>query len=236
MRRRSLLTWIGASAAGSVLPLSAASSQSQKKTGVISLESFGGTNSAQMPSMHDYFANTFVPVLRGIHNRPKIFLEAIVAPQTPQVLFVSAFPSFDEMLDTRNKLAAHPDIQRARAGFQAHVQSQVLVGGPDDLQFPADFKSLSMGIIELRSFFATANLSREDVNAIFRRAGMKPILNASATAGEHLPQLSCLVPFKDFGVREEAWARFESDPQWIKMQARATGTSIFKLAPYSTVA
>jgi hypothetical protein len=216
------------------------------------MESLSARNWEQMPSVRDYFVNTFTPILEEIHDGPKMFLEAIVAPHTPQMLFLSAFPSFEEMLVTRSKIAAHPDIQRARAGMQssgtpvlAQVQSQVLVAGQDDLQFPADLKSLSGRIIELRSYLAPAwqKGPLENISAIFARAGMKPILNAAAAAGEHLPQFSCLIPFDHFGVREEAWARFEADPEWIRMQeesrtlygfeAKATGLSIFKLAPYS---
>ena len=70
------------------------------------------------------------------------------------------------------------------------------------------------------------------MSAAFRRAGIDPILTASA-AGEHLPRFTYLVPFENLAVRQEAWARLDADSEWSSLEAKVTGASIYKLAPYS---
>src|SRR5262249_48497927 len=107
MNRRSWLSALGVSAAGSLAGFSAVTdSPVGRRTRVLSLASFWVSHAEQMPHLHSYLEQTFLPLLDQVHRGPKMFLEAIVAPHTPQVLFLSAFASFDEMLETNGKVAA----------------------------------------------------------------------------------------------------------------------------------
>ena len=68
-------------------------------------------------------------------------------------------------------------------------------------------------------------------------------MNASAAAGEHLPRFTYLIPFASLAARQEAWASFDADPDWIGLQresagrfgseAKVTSASIYSLASYS---
>ena len=179
-----------------------------------------------------------------------MFLEAIVAPHTPQVLFLAGFASLDEMIEIRGKVAAHPDIQRARAGLDRAAalepaQSQILLASEHSLNFDARPTRRETGVFELRSYRAPAWRDRPPVavGEALRRSRIHPIVNASAAAGEHLPQFTYLIPFPSLAVREEAWTRFAADPGWIGLQresaagfgseARVSSASIYTLAPYS---
>src|SRR5690349_21085609 len=140
MNRRSWLSALSVSAAGSLAGFSAVTdSQAGKRTWLLSVESFRVSRAEQMPRLHTYLGQTFLPLLDQVHRGPKIFLEAIVAPHTPQVLFLSAFASFDEMIETRGKVAAHPGIQRACADLDSgdaaveQAQSQILMATQDFL-------------------------------------------------------------------------------------------------------
>src|SRR5262249_42193648 len=113
MNRRSWMSWLGVSAAGTLAGLSAVrESQPNKHTWILSLESFRVREADQMPRLHSYLGGAFLSFLNEIHRGPKMFLEAIVAAHTPQALFLAAFPGFDEMIEIRRKIAAHPGIQR----------------------------------------------------------------------------------------------------------------------------
>ena len=129
--RRNWFFSLGVSAAGSLAGLSAVTdSQANKRSWVLSLESFRLSHADQMARLQTYFGGTFLPYLAQVHRGPKMFLEAIVAPHTPQALVVTAFPSFEEMIEIRNKVAAHPRIQRARADLKSG-ESQILVTTAD---------------------------------------------------------------------------------------------------------
>lgn len=256
MNRRSWLASLGVSAAGSLPGFSAVTdSRPGKRTWVLSLESFRVSHAEQMPRLHSYLGRTFLPLLDQIHPGPKMFLEAIVAPHTPQVLFLSAFASFDEMIETRRKLAAHPGIQRARADLESVEpaasepgQSQILMATQDSLTFHERPTRRDTGVFELRSYRAPAWRDRPPaaVGAALHRSGIHPIVNASAAAGEHLPRYTYLLSFSSLAERQEAWTRLDGDPDWIGLQrdsltrfgseAKVTGASIYSLAPYSPLA
>jgi len=162
-----------------------------------------------------------------------MFLDAIVAPHTPQALVLTAFPSFAEMIEIRAKIAAHPDVQRARADRECG-EAQILITSPDSLRFHAGPTRRRDGIFELRTYHAPTWRDRPPaaVNAAFRRAGIRPILTASA-AGEHVPRFTFLVAFESLAIRQQAWESLEADSQWSDLEAKVTSASIYKLAPYS---
>ncbi|HYL38116.1 MAG TPA: NIPSNAP family protein [Bryobacteraceae bacterium] len=246
MNRRSLLSWLGASAASTLTPLSAVTAARPR---VLSLESFHVTHPDRMPLLHNYLGRAILPVLYQIHDGPKMFLEAIVAPQTPQTLFLATYSSFDEMLDIRGRIATHPGIRQARADLEsAHVldqvQSQVLLTTHESLRFATGSNRLQTGVFELRSYHAPAwqDGPPARVSAVLHRTGIHPIVNASTAVGEHLPRFTYLIAFESLAARQEAWARLDADPAWIDIQreslarygsaAKVTGKSIYKLAPY----
>src|SRR5579871_585015 len=203
MNRRTWLSSLGVSAASSLAAASAVpDSQTARPTRVLSLESFRVSHPDQMPRLHSYLGRAFLPLLAQFHSGPKMFLEAIVAPHTPQVLFLSAFASFDEMTGIRGKLAGHPALQRARADLDRDAaaleptQSQILLATQDSLNFATRPARRETGIFELRSYRAPAWRDRPPaaVAEALRRSGIHPIVNASAAAGEHLPRFTYLIP------------------------------------------
>jgi hypothetical protein len=256
INRRSLLSWLGVSAASSLIPHSAvAEAMSQKRTRLLSIESFRLTDTAQLPHVHAYLQSTFLPLLNRIHDGPKMFLEAIVAPHLPQVLSLTVFSSFEEMLQVRGSISAVPGIRRARTGLESiassvlgQVQSQLMVTSGESLCVPAGSETLQSSVLELRSYHAPTwhDLPLARIQAVLARNGIHPIVNASTAAAEHMPRFTYLVPFESLAARQDAWARLDADSEWIEMQresiarygsaAKVTEKSIYKLAPYSPLA
>jgi hypothetical protein len=242
MDRRSLLSWLGVSAASGFSLSRVADAKPESGTRVVSLESFYVADADQMPRLHDYLGSTLLPMVKQIHGGPAICMDAIVAPQIPQVLVFAVFSSFDEMLDIRGRVAAHPRIRQARANLESErsvyqVQSQVLTAARESLRLPLD--SDHLGILELRSFHAPGwhDAPPQHFSELLSRAGIHPIVNGSTAAGEHLPRFTYLLPFDSLAAREDAWARLDAETEWIEIQGKSsvkvTGKSIYKLAPYS---
>jgi len=120
----------------------------------------------------------------------------------------------------------------------------VLTAAPRSLRFPAYSERLGAGIFEIRSYQAPGwhDGPPARLSEVLNRAGIDPIVSASTAASEHLPQFTYLIPFGSLVEREEAWARFEADPEWIDIQqesaprhgsVQVTTKSIYKPAPYS---
>src|SRR5215472_11110070 len=162
--RRVLLSLLGASAGACAVsagsPLSAVTgARSPKGTGVVNLESFCIAHGNHDRRVHAYLADTLLPRMDEIHVGPRLCLDAIVAPHTPQAALLTVFSSFDEMLDIRARLASSSRIRQARADLESarvlhEVRSQVLVVSQQSLRFPAHLKSLQTGVFEVRSYDA----------------------------------------------------------------------------------
>jgi NIPSNAP len=254
--RRSLLSWLGASAASVFGPLAAiAQATAQNRARILTVESFRATSADQMPRLHDYLAGALLPCMEQKHSGPKMFLEAIVAPYLPQALFLAAFASFDEMLAVRCRIAADPRIRRARAGVEsaevavlAQVQSQVMLTAEECLTLPVGSASAESTVFELRSYDAPvwSDFPPASMGAALARAGVHPIVNAAIPAAEHLPRFTFLIPFESLAARHDAWVRLDANPEWLELQhqsmarhgsaLKVTEKSIYKLAPYSPLA
>ena len=231
--RRSLLSWVGISVSGALGARSGSAAARRQTGGVIALESFHVANAEQLPDLHEYLSGVAV-------HAPGIHLEALVAPKSPQALLLTGFSSFDEMLAARERIAADRAIQNRRAelesaGVLLEVQSRILTGAVDSAGRKA-------GIFEIRSYHCPAweNQPPAEVAAIFRRARIHPMVNAASAAGEHVPQLTYVIPFDSLAAREEAWSRLAADPDWIAMEResalKVTSKSIYKPAPGSRLA
>jgi hypothetical protein len=247
--RRTLLSWLGVSAgtcavaAGS--PLAAvAGARSAQGARVVNLESFCIAHGSHESQLDAYLGDALLPRMQELHQGPRLCLNAIVAPHTPQAILLTMFSSFEEMLEIRASLAASPGIRQARAKLESarilqEVRSQVLVVNEESLRFPADLKAFLTGIFEVRSYDAPAwhDGVPARVSAVLGRAGIHPIVNAATAAGEHMPRFTYVVPFASLVAREQAWTTLEADAEWIAMHresaAMVTGKAIYKLAPHS---
>lgn len=245
--RRGLLSWVGASAAGALGPrLSRAAARAQTP-GVVTVESFSVADAEQMPRLHAYVSGTVLPLLQQMGSGPAMSMEALVAPQSPQVLLLTAFSSFEEMLATRGRIAADRSVQNRRAelesaGVLLDVRSQVLTGKLDATRFLGDSDPQKTGIFEIRSYHCSGWQGKppSGITAAFHRAGIHPVVDAASAAGEHIPQFTYVIPFESLAEREAAWSRLAADRAWIALerdsardgfQLKVTAKSIYRPAP-----
>jgi hypothetical protein len=81
--------------------------------------------------------------------------------------------------------------------------------------------------------------------AIFKRAGLTPVMFGSAQSGPRMPNLTYLLVFPDDDARKAAWKKFGGDPEWqaLKVKPGFTDKEIIKKitnilltpAPYSQI-
>lgn len=256
--RRSALYWLGVAGGAGALntfPAFAKEMRPGNGTRVIACESFCVADAGQALHLRSYIGDTLLPRMDQLCNTPRMCLEAIVAPHTPQTLLLTEYSSFNEMLEVRAHIASDPRVRRSWAEIESgqvldDVRSHVLIVGTEkeSVRFPAESAFAKQGLFEVRTWHAPAWRGGQapEVSSILRRNGIHPIVAGATVAGEHLPRFTYVIPFDNLAARQETWARLESDAQWMEMQrtsiarfgseVRTTAKAIYKLAPYSLLA
>ena len=251
--RRSALYWLGVSAggAGTLNAFSAfAKTRPANGTCVIASESFCVTDAGQVTHLRSYIADALLPCIDQFCNSPRMCLEAVVAPRTPQTLLLAVYASFNEMLEVQTRIASDLRVSCARAEIESSqvltdVRSDVLFVSEESVRFPTESAFAKSALFEVRSWHAPA--WREgpppEVSSVLSRIGIHPIVAGATAAGEHLPRFTYVLPFDSLAARQQAWARLDGDAQWMEMQresiarygssVRTTAKAIYKLAPYS---
>jgi len=251
--RRSALHWLGMSAggAGTLNAFSAfAKMRPANETRVIASETFCVTDAGQLTHLRAYIADALLPCTDRFCSSPRMFLEAVVAPHTPQTLLLAVYPSFNEMLEVQARIASDPHVRNARAEIESSqvlddVRSHVLIVGRESVRFPAEPACAKSALFEVRTWHAPA--WREgpppELSSVLSRIGMHPIVAGATAAGAHLPRFTYVLPFDSLAARLHAWATLDEDAQWTEMQresiarygsgVRTTAKAIYKLAPYS---
>lgn len=252
--RRSALYWLGVAGGAGALntfPAFAKETRTSNGTRVIACESFCVSNADQELHLRSYIAETLLPCMDRSRGIPKMCLEAVVAPHTPQTLLLTMYSSFNEMLEVRDRIASDSRVRRAWAGIESgqvvnDVRSQVLMVSEESVRFPGP--SAKSSLFEVRTWHAPAwrGGPAPEVGSVLSRNGIHPIVAGATVAGEHLPRFTYVVPFDNLAARQETWDRLDADAQWMEMQrtsitrfgseARTTAKAIYKLAPYSLLA
>ena len=250
--RRSALSWLGVSAGASALNAFPAFAKTRPADGrrVIAFERFCVTDVDQVLHLRSYIADALLPCIGQLRNIPRMCLEAIVAPHTPETLVLAVYSSFNEMLEVRTRILSDPRVRRAWSGIESaqildDVRSRVLIASEESMRFPAESAIVKSGVFEVRTWHAPAwsEGPPPEVSSVLSRIGIRPIVGGATAAGEHLPRFTYVVPFDSLAARQQAWARLDGDAQWREMQResiisygsgiRTTAKAIYKLAPYS---
>jgi|HubBroStandDraft_6_1064221.scaffolds.fasta_scaffold34752_4 hypothetical protein len=70
-------------------------------------------------------------------------------------------------------------------------------------------------LLELRIYRGAGPGLAKHLAAVFPRAGIRPLLQA--TAG---PDLAYLIPFQNLSARHRAWTELNADPEWTRARPR----------------
>jgi NIPSNAP len=234
---------------------------SGQRTRVYALEAYKLKNGTQLSRLHEHFSQTLLPAMSKIHNGPKIFLEALVAPHMPQLAVIYGFASLDEMWGIHTKLTGDSELAKKAESLESgpepafeSLDTTLLeaTGYSPEIAVPASV-SKAARLFELRVYHSPAYRQLKALHErfagpeikIFHRVGIQPVFYSSTLAGQNLPNLTYLIPFDDLAAREKAWNAFNADPEWIKVRkesidrsgqiASVIQISLWKATPYSPV-
>jgi len=230
----------------------------EKRTSFYAVQNYKLKNGTELARLHDFYSQTLLPAFNRIHTGPKIYLEAVIAPHTPQLTVIHGFTSLEEMWAMHTKMTQDEAVAKALQAMEAAEPAFEAIDSA--LLQAADFSpeiKLEAGpaprIFELRIYHSLTwrqlgylqDRFRGPEIKIFHRCGIHPILYATTVFGANTPNLTYLIPFTDLAAREKAWNTFNADPEWQKVRKESldkggqivndSNISLFKAAPYSPV-
>ncbi len=231
---------------------------SDKRTQFYTLDVFQLKQGTQAARMHDWFSNSVLPKMAKIHPGPKIVLEAVIAPHTPQLAFIAGFSSFDEIWTVLSKLN-EPDLSAAWSKIEHGPEPpyetetlSILQAAPYSTEIAAQ-KHDKPRYFELRQYHSPSASQLQALHErfagpetrVFHRSGIHPLFYSSTLIGPNLPNLTYLIPFDSLAAREQAWDKFGADPEWVKARKESidksgqivavSDISIYRATPYSPV-
>jgi hypothetical protein len=92
-----------------------------------------------------------------------------------------------------------------KAEFAASYPTALTLQGP----VAGRIHQLQHCVFELRKYRADSARVERCLNAIFPRAGIRPLMRKD---------LSFLIPFDSLTTREQAWNLFNADPEWSRVR------------------
>jgi hypothetical protein len=255
MERRNFLGSLGA------LGLAAPSQAQDKKTRFYLLHHFYLKNGTQKARIDEYFTKGLLPALNKVHDGPKIFLEGLVAPHLPQVVFILGHRSWEEVRDVQSNLRKDssfgpafeawergdepPYEQMSTALLEAARYSPEVVPLNPAPKTPRIFELRVYHSPTFRQLGALHERFAGPEIKIFNRSGVHPILYTSTVIGPNSPNLTYLIPFEDLAARDKAWTAFGADPEWVKVRKESVDRSgqisinsqisLYRAAAYSPV-
>jgi len=234
-----------------------AANATEKRTAIYSLEQFKLKNGTQLPRLHEYFGNSYLPAASKLHPGPRIYLEALIAPHMPQIMAIQGFHSFDEMFHVHGALDEDAGLKKAREALEAGLEpalealdSAILGATPYSPEIvPADHSGKPPRIFELRQYHSPTWRQLEALHArfsgpeikIFHRTGIHPLFYSSTLIGPNQPNPTYLIPFDNLAAREKAWTAFGADEEWQQVRKESVEkhgqiSSIIQIALYKATA
>ena len=156
-------------------------------------------------------------------------------PPTPPSLYtLIRYTSLDQIATVAMQLAADAEYQKAGEAYLRvpssdpvydRMESSLLLAfeGMPALDAPAKQER----IFQLRTYEShseTAGKKKIELFnkageiAIFRRCGLKPVFFGETLVGLRMPNLTYMLTFPDDNARKEAWNKFRTDPEWLKLK------------------
>lgn len=191
----------------------------------------------QMQRTTDFLRNTAAPALKRAGAGPLGFFASVIAPDTPFILTLAAFPGMAEMETARDKEAADREFLRGRDAYNAgpglsfeRLESSLLrcfdvmpavVPPPGDGKRPPRIFELRMYESNNATTLARKiRMFNEGEAGIFKRLGMQPVFFAETLVGARMPSLVYMLSYDDLAARDRLWKVFGSDPEWLKLRAQ----------------
>jgi hypothetical protein len=235
----------------------AASAEEGHKTRFYLLEQYFLEQGSQPGRIHDFFSKALLPAMERIkYNGPKVFLEAVIAPRTPEVATIFGLESCDQVWSVSKALFS--DKEFVRAFDQWELGEPPYVSASASLLEATDYSPEIVApgkppaaprIFELRTYHSPTARQAKALHErfsgaevqIFHRVGVNPILYTSTVFGANRPNLTYLIPFDTLAAREKAWNAFSADEEWTRVRQQSIDrsgqiSSVIQVAIYKAMA
>jgi hypothetical protein len=212
------------------------------------LETFQLRQGDQVARMHDYLKSWLPKAPRG----PKLILEAVIAPHTPQLLAIVGVNNFEDVRTAQASITfSLTALGKTEPLFDA-LNTSLLEAAAYSPEITAG-KSETPRYFELRTYHAPTMPQLIALHGrfngpearVFHRSGIHPLFYASTLIGANMENLTYLIPFDSLAAREKAWAAFGADPEWIKARNESiekfgqivsvSDIAIYRATPYSPI-
>jgi hypothetical protein len=231
MNRRNFVSAAASGAAASGAPAASAG-----KPSIIELRLIRLRNGNMVQKTSDFLSKTAIPAAQRAGVKNIGAFGSLVAEQGPFALLLSSYPSLAAYGETAEKLAADKDYQAGLDAYNSlnelsYIRLEVSLlrgfpGWPHVTPPPAGDKGSSR-IFELRTYESNNSkagkrkirMFDEGESNLFKRLGMNPVFFGETIVGRNMPNLVYMVCFDSLAHREEAWKKFGSDPEWVKMRS-----------------
>ena len=181
-----------------------------------------------------YLSGSLIPALNRLGIKQVGAFYETPAPASPVAHLLIPYQSLGQMAAINASLGDDPEYQKSAADYLAipaldpvydRIESSLLSAFETmpKLETPAKKASLyNLRIYESHNEAACKKkieMFNKGEIAIFRRTGLAPVLFGEAILGTRIPNLTYLLAFDDEAARAEAWNKFRSDPEWIKLKS-----------------
>lgn len=227
MNRRDFL--YSAAVAAPVGAVAEAASPSTVK--LIELRYYRMRNGTQVQRTTTFLQKHYLPAAGRAGIGPVALFSGVVAADSPSVLVVKGYASFEAMGASLDKLGADKEFAAAAVEFNATAEPNYLraessllraFGSLERIDLPAE------GLFELRTYESNNSLTlKRKIKMfeqggeieIFRKTGLHPVFFGDTVIGPRIPNLTYMVSFADMAARTKAWSTFSADPAWQKLRA-----------------
>jgi hypothetical protein len=187
----------------------------------------------------EYQKSVLLPALNRAGVKPVGAFTVLVGRGSPSVYLLLPHPNADSVVTLAGRIAADVEYQRGAAELRrlpasdppyVRREASLLVAFESlpGVEVPSGAAAAPSRIFELRTYEShneAAGLKKIEMFekggevAIFRRVGLKPVFFARDLIGPALPALTYMLVFPDLAAREEGWATFGADPEWVKLRS-----------------
>jgi hypothetical protein len=203
---------------------------------IIELRQYKMRSGTQIQRTANFLQQSFVPAAARAGIAPLGFFNALVAPDGPFVLCLSAYPSLAAYESAHEKLAADREYQKAADGYNSaadlnyiRIDSSLLLAFPSmpSVAPPPAAENQPPRIFELRTYESPNEKTLERKIKMFgdgeidffRKAGMLTVFFGQTIVGPGMPNLVYMLAYDDLAARDRTWKAFSADPGWQKLRA-----------------
>jgi hypothetical protein len=193
---------------------------------------------SQTHRLEQFLSKAAIPAWSRAGLGPIGVFSPLLGGEIPSTYVLLPAPSLEVLVAARSRLAGDAEFLEAGKAFLSapvtdpafnRMESSLLVAfrGVPRLEVPRAAAGGGPRIFELRRYeshsdqavAAKVGMFNSAELEIFRRNGLHAVFFGEALIGPRLPNLTYLLTFEDVGDREESWAAFRADPEWLRLKA-----------------